>query len=432
MRLLIKDATVVTQDAKRRIIRGDVLVEDGRIAAVGTSDADADETIEAKGDIVMPGLINTHTHVAMAVMKGMADDVPFPDFLEKVFAIDSDRTEKDLLLGSRLGIFEMLRSGTTTFVDLYYSEDIVARAVTETGIRGVLCWAVLDEEFTTQKGNPLDNCRRFCEDHKDNERVIPGIGLQGVYVCSTETFLKADEMSRKEGLLMHMHLSETRKEVYDHKDKHGKRPAEHLESIGVLSDRVLAAHAAWLTMNEVRALGRNHCSVATCPVSNMKLATGGIAPIPEMIANGVNVTVATDGSTTNNSLDMLSEMKFLSLLQKSSRWDPTVLPAQQVLDLATVNAAKAIGMPDLGSIELGKRADLAILDGSAPNLRPLVPENIVSNIVYSANAGNVKTVVCDGKIVMRDRKILTIDERKVVEESEGILKGLRDRGASIL
>jgi 5-methylthioadenosine/S-adenosylhomocysteine deaminase len=427
MSLLIKDATIVTQDNERRVIRGDVLIEESKIAAIGDFRSDADEVIDAKGDIVMPGLINTHTHVAMSVMKAVADDVTFPKFLDTTFAIDSNRMETDLKAGSLLGMCEMIRSGTTAFVDLYYSQDVIAKAVDEAGIRGVLCWAVLDEEFTTQKGNPLENCRRFHDQFDGKNRITPGIGLQGVYVCSTETIQAANELSKEENMLLHMHLSETRKEVYDHKKQHGKRPADYLEEIGALSERVLAAHSAWLTMNEVRALGRNKCSISSCPVSNMKLATGGVAPIPEMLAAGVNVTVGTDGSTTNNSLDMFGEMKTLSLLQKASRWDPTVLPAQQVLDFATVNAAKAIGMPDLGSIRVGNKADLVILDGSAPNLRPLTLKNAVSNIVYSANAGNVKTVLCDGKMVMNDWNILTVNETAIVEESEDALRYLTSK-----
>jgi 5-methylthioadenosine/S-adenosylhomocysteine deaminase len=427
--LLIRGAHIVTQNPRREQFRGDVLVEDGMIRQVGKVQGGADEVIDAVGDILMPGLVNAHSHVAMAIMKGVADDVPFPKFLDRVFAIDSDRRSEDILLGAQLGLTEMIRSGTTTFVDLYYSEDVIAKAVEESGIRGVLCWAVLDVEYTTQKGVPLDNCKRFHEDFKDVPRITPGIGLQGVYVCSPETFIAAEEFSSRTGALMHFHLSETRKEVYDHKARTGMRPAEHLESLGVLSERCLAAHAAWLTINEVKALARNGCSIATCPVSNMKLATGGVAPLPEMFVHGVNVSLGTDGSTTNNGLDLLAEMKTLSLLQKCYRWDPTILPAQQVLDIATLGGAKAVGMAKtIGSIEVGKKADMVILDGKAPNLRPLRPDNMVSNIVYSGNSSNVKTVICDGKVVMRDRKILSIDESKVVDGSEGAIKGLMERG----
>jgi 5-methylthioadenosine/S-adenosylhomocysteine deaminase len=417
--ILVKGGQVVTQNAMREVVVADVLIEDGRIVKVGSVKESADEVIDARGDIVMPGLVNAHTHVAMAVMKGIADDLPFGDFLDKVFAVDARRQEKDIDAGARLGCLEMIRSGTTTFVDMYYSEDVIAKAVEGSGLRGVLCWAVLDQRFTTQKGVPLENCKRFHAAHKGRRRVIPGIGLQGVYVCSEETFLGAKEFAMENDLLLHFHLSETRKEVYDHKDKTGRRPAEWLSEIGFLGPQCLAAHAAWLTINEVRALARAKASIASCPVSNMKLATGGVAPIPEMLVEGVNVSLGTDGSTTNNSLDMFGEMKVLALLQKSNRWDPTVVRAQQALDFATCNGAKAIGLGNvLGSIEAGKMADIVILDGASPNLRPKLPSNIVANIVYAGNPGDVKTTICDGQVLMRDRRFLTLDVERVLADAE--------------
>ncbi|MDD1756509.1 MAG: amidohydrolase family protein [Methanomassiliicoccales archaeon] len=423
--ILVKGGHVVTQNATREVVEADVLIEDSRITKVGRVRDSADEVIDARGDIVMPGLVNAHTHVAMAVMKGIADDLPFGDFLDKVFAVDARRQDRDIDAGARLGCMEMIRSGTTTFVDMYYSEDVIAKAVEDSGMRGVLCWAVLDQQFTTQKGVPLDNCKRFHAAHKGRRRIVPGIGLQGVYVCSQETFLEAREFALENDLLLHFHLSETRKEVYDHKDKTGKRPAEWLAEIGFLGPQCLAAHAAWLTMNEVKALSRAKASIASCPVSNMKLATGGIAPIPEMLAEGVNVSLGTDGSTTNNSLDMFGEMKALALLQKSSRWDPTVVRAQQALDFATCGGARAVGLGGaLGSIEAGKLADLVILDGRSPNLRPMLPANIVANIVYSGNPGDVKTTICDGKVLMRDRELLTLDADLVLADADEIGKEL--------
>jgi len=420
MLTVIRDARIVTQNASRDVIMGDVLIEGERIVSVGPRfSGSADIEIDAAGDIVMPGLVNTHTHVAMTVMKGTVDDLLFPDFLDKVFKIDSDRTDKDIDIGTKLGCMEMIRSGTTTFMDLYYSEDVIAKATEESGIRGILCWCVLDEQFTTQKGNPLDNCRRFCESHKGSGKSRPGVGLQGVYVCNEETCIGAKQLSDELDVPLHFHLSETRKEVNDHKKRTGKRPAEWLNDLGILSERSVAAHSAWLTMNEIRLMGRSGMSISTCPVSNMKLATGGIAPIPEMMQNGVNVSAGTDGSTTNNSLDMFAEMKTLGLLQKSGRWDPTVAKAQTLLDIATINGAKAIGMgSETGSIEPGKYADIVILDTKMPNLRPLLPENTISNIVYSASSSNVKTVLCQGDVVMMDRKIKTLDEQKILDASE--------------
>ncbi|MEM0448363.1 MAG: amidohydrolase family protein [Methanomassiliicoccales archaeon] len=426
--LLIKNGMVVTQNPKRHVFRGDILIEKGKLAKVGKVNESADQVIDASGDIVLPGLINTHTHVAMAIMRGIADDMPFDQFLEKVFAADAKREAKDIDIGARLGCLELIRSGTTTFVDLYYSEDIIAKVVENSGLRGVLCWAVLDQRFTTQKGVPLQNCKHFHASHKGKEKIIPGVGLQGVYVCSEETFMASKEFALAQGALLHFHLSETRKEVYEHKEATGRRPAEWLESIGFLGPQCLAAHCAWLTVNEVKALARSKTSIASCPVSNMKLATGGVAPIPEMLAEGVNVSLGTDGCSTNNSLDLLGEMKTLCLLQKSSRWDPTVCSAQQVLDFTTINAAKAIGMGDeLGSIEVGKRADIIILDGKAPNLRPLNEWNVISNIVYSTHAGNVKTSICGGEILMLDRKIMTLDEERILEDSQAMANELLER-----
>ena len=425
--LLVKGGRIITQNDAREIVEGDVLIEDGRIAKVGKVKDSADEVIDASGDLVLPGLVNAHTHVAMTVMKGIADDLPFGDFLSKVFAVDAKRSDYDIEAGSRLGCLEMIRSGTTTFVDMYYSEDVIAKAAEESGLRAVLCWTVLDQEYTTQKGLPLNNCARFCAGHQARGRVVPGIALQGVYVCNEETFMGAKELSEETGMMMTFHLSETRKEVYEHKDKTGRRPAEWLSEIGFLGPQCLAAHAAWLTVNEIKALARAGTSIASCPVSNMKLATGGVAPIPEMLAQGVNVSLGTDGSTTNNSLDMLAEMKTLALLQKANRWDPTVVKAQEALDFATRNGAKAMGkVEEIGSIEVGKRGDIILLDGTSPNLHPLLPGNIVSNIVYSANAGDVKTTICDGRVLMRERKVLSLDVEDVLSRAESAARELMD------
>lgn len=423
---VIRDAWIVTQDSQRNILKGDIVIDGERIQSVGVKyNGTADREIDASGDIVMPGLINTHSHVSMSVMKGVVDDLLFPDFLNKVFKIDSDRTDRDLDIGTKIGCMEMMRSGTTTFVDMYYSEDVIAKAVQQAGIRGVLCWCVLDQECTTQIGNPLKNCKSFYDNFKGQRKILPGVGLQGVYVCNEETCIGAKEFSDAAGIPLTLHLSETRGEVNDHKKKTGMRPAEWLSHIGVLGERTLAAHSAWLTMNEIRLMAESGMSIASCPVSNMKLATGGVAPIPEFQKYGVNVTIGTDGSTTNNSLDMFSEMKILGLLQKSSRWDPTVTPAQDLLDFATINGAKSIGMQDsLGSIEVGKYADLVILDGKAPNLRPLLKENMVANIVYSASTIDVKTVLCQGDVVVSEGKVTTLDADKVLDESEDMWKSL--------
>ena len=420
MLTVFRDAWIVTQNAAREVVRGDVAVEGERIVQVGGKyNGTGDEEIDCSGDIIIPGLVNTHTHIAMSVMKGVVDDLSFDDFLAKVFKIDADRTDADLALGTKIGAAEMMLSGTTTFMDLYYSEDVIAKATQEAGIRGVLCWCCLDEDKTTQNGNPVKNCDRFIQRFSGERKIVPGVGLQGVYVCGEETCVQAKELSDSTEAPMNFHLSETRGEVNAHKRQTGKRPAEWLSSIGVLGPRGVAAHSAWLTMNEVRLMGEAGMSISSCPCSNMKLATGGVAPIPEFDKYGVNVSLGTDGNTTNNALDMIGEIKTLGLLQKASRWDPTVTPAQELLDIVTVNGAKAVGMSDrIGSIEPGKYADLVVLDGKAPNLRPLVPENIIANLAYSLSQANVKTVMCQGDIVVRDRVVTTMDVPALVGESE--------------
>lgn len=422
----IRNAWIVTQDAQRRVLRGDVVIDGDRIVSVGPAyDGTADREIDATGDIVMPGMVNTHTHIAMSVMKGVVDDLLFPDFLNKTFTIDSDRTDEDLDIGTRLGCMEMMRGGTTTFMDLYYSEDVIAKATQAAGIRGVLCWCVLDEDKTTQKGSPLKNCRNFIETHRDKRKIVPAVGLQGVYVCNEDTCIGAKALSDEMAAPMNFHLSETRGEVNDHKRQTGLRPAEWLSSIGVLGPRAVSAHSAWLTMREIKLMAETGMSVSCCPASNMKLATGGVAPVPEFQKYGVNVSIGTDGSTTNNTLDMFAEMRLLGLLQKSARWDATVTPAQDLLDFATINGAKAVGMEDsIGSVEPGKYADLVILDGKAPNLRPLLQENIIANIVYSGNSLNVKTVMCQGDIVVDDGRITTLDTEDVLSRSEDMWRSL--------
>ena len=426
---VIRNGWIVTQNSKREVIRGDIAVEDEKIVFVGENYKDeGDVEIDAKGDVIIPGLINTHTHIAMAPLKGVCDDLLFPDFLDKVFKIDSDRTDYDLSMGTKLGCMEMMLGGTTTFVDLYYSEDVIAKAVQESGIRGVLCWCCLDEKFTTQKGNPLQNCKHFYENHKNLRKIIPGVGLQGVYVCGEETCVGAKEFSDEKNLPLNFHLSETKGEVDNHVKATGKRPLEWLNDIGALTHNMIAAHSAYLTPKEVQLMGQAGMSVSLCAVSNMKLATGGVAPVPEFIGNNVNISIGTDSNNTNNSLDMFSEMKIAGLLHKSARSDATVLPAQQLLDACTINGAKAIGMSDkLGSIEVGKYADIVILDGKAPNLRPLLPENIVANLAYSASSLNVKTVLCQGDIIVKDKVIQTFGGEDILNASEEVWNTLCKR-----
>jgi 5-methylthioadenosine/S-adenosylhomocysteine deaminase len=400
-------ALLVTQDPERRILCGDLVVEEGRIRSVGDSaDASAEETVDARGFAIVPGFVNTHGHVAMTLLRGIADDRDLGAFLEKLFALDARRTEPDLEVGAALGIAEMLLGGTTSFLDLYYGEDAVARAVESLGIRGFLGWAVLDPELTTQQGHPVENARGFIGRWTNHPLVTPLVAPQGVYVCSRETWLGAKELADKSGTLLHYHLSETRKEVHDHERKTGLRPPHWLESIGALGPHQVAAHGVWLTRAEIELLARHGVGVSHCPSSNLKLATGGVCPVPDLREAGGVVGLGTDSAASNNSLSMLREMHTAGLLQKHQRWDAASLPAQVLLDLATIEGARLVNREnELGSLERGKRADFSLFRLDHPSLAPARPEAIVSHLAYSASDEAVDSVYVGGRCVVRHREL---------------------------
>ena len=419
--LLLRGGWVLTQNPRREVVRGDVLVEDGRIASVGDVKGGADETIDCAGSVVLPGLINAHTHVANTLLRGRADDVPLERMLEVAFAADAKLTRRDVQVGALLGCIEMLKAGTTGFVDLFYWEDEVARAVREAGIRGFLAWTVLDADKTTQRGDPVKNAEQFVRKHRGQRLVTPLVGLQGVYACSEETYRAARDVAEREDVRMHTHLSETRAEVYEHERRTGMRPVEWLDGIGFLGPRLSAAHCVWVTINEVRALARNRVAVAHCPVSNMKLASGGVAPLPEMFREGLAVGLGTDSPVSNNALDPFGEMKACALLHKATRWDASVLPAQKVLDLATIDAARTIGMErELGSIEVGKRADLAVVDLRRPHATPFYSDNLCSQLVYASRAADVRATIVDGVIRVGDGRVVGVDEAEVISRAQEI------------
>jgi len=403
MKVLFRDVLIVTQNANREIFKGSVLVEEGKIKEVTKQgiEASTDYTISGKYAL-LPGFINLHTHVAMCVFRGMADDVPLDKFLEITFALDGKREAEDIEAGALLGIAEMLGSGITTFVDFYYSEDVIAKAVEKAGIRALLCWCVLDERYTTQKGNPLRNAEQFIRAFKGKKLVRPGIAVQGVYVCEDETWLKAKEIAEAHETVCTYHLAETKKEVYEFVKAKKERPCEHLARIGFLSPKQVAVHCCYLLRREIKALAEHGVSVAHCPASNMKLSSG-IAPIAEMLSQGVNVGIGTDSCASNNSLNILREVHIAGLMQKGIFGNPSLLPAQTLLDMITINGAKALGMEkEIGSIEEGKRADLVVFDLNDPSIAPADASNIVSAIVYSASKSAVRHVLVDGELRLRE------------------------------
>ncbi|HKN06882.1 MAG TPA: amidohydrolase [Thermoplasmata archaeon] len=424
--LVLTDTLLVTQDPARRVLVGDLRIEGGRFSHVGPGASREGATVvDGHGLAAVPGFVNAHTHVAMAPLRGIADDRELAGFLETLFTVDARRTEADVEAGARAGIAEMLLSGTTSFLDLYYFEDAVARAVESLGIRGFLGWAVLDPELTTQKGVPVDNARAFIGRWKDHPRVSPLVAPQGVYVCGKETWLRAREVADAAGTLVHYHLSETRKEVHEHQTKTGRRPVLWLEEIGFLGPHSVAAHAVWLTGEEIELLAGRSVGIAHCPSSNLKLASGGVAPVVELRAAGATVGLGTDSVASNNSLSMLREMHLAGLVQKNQRWDATALSAQELLDFATVDGARILGRAtDLGSLEVGKQADFSLFRLDHPSLFPARPEAIVSHLAYSASAEAIDSVYVAGVPVVRHRSLTRGDWWKIRTEGEAAAETL--------
>ena len=427
--MLIKNCSwLLTQNPKREVLRDCyVMIDDGRITEVGSGSKNADVVIDAAGKIVLPGLINTHTHLSMVLLRGYADDMRLQDWLQKkIWPLEARLTPDACYRGALLGSAEMIMSGTTTFLDMYFNMEDVARAVKEAGLRGFLSYGVIDL-FDSAKANVEQEKTKKFYDYVQSlgtSRVQFAIGPHAPYTCSPETLVWAKEFAVKNKVIDHIHIAETRKEQADFQKQHGARVVEYLDKIGALCDRMLAAHCVWLTKSEVTTLAKAGVSVGHCPVSNMKLASGGVAPLPEMFDAGMAVGLGTDGAASNNSLDMFETMKVCALLHKAHRWDATVLNAQKTFDLATIEGARALGIQnEVGSIEVGKKADIIMLDGHDPNLNPIHgKETVVSDVVYSASPANVHTTIVDGQVLMANRQLATVNLQQTLQNVARIAK----------
>jgi len=399
MSILIKNGTIITENDNRDVVHANILVDGNKISYIGNEEPAHEDEIDANGKIIMPGFINTHTHVGMSGFKGLLDDIVLSEFLDKTSKLDSQRTEEGIYNSSLLGMNEMMNSGITSFVDLYYSEDVIEKAAEKTGMRGFLAWATLDQEYTTQNGDPVKNAEKFIK-KKHSDTITPMAGIQGIYVSSDENYFRVKELEEKYNVMVHTHLSETRKEVYDFVKTHNERPVEHLGAIGFLSEKLIAAHCVWITLNEIKLLSKFNTAVSWNSISNAKLASGGIAPIPELLSNNVNVSLGTDSSGSNNSLNMFEEMKYSTIAINNDRWSADTVKSQQILDMATRNAGIALHSP-IGIVKEGYLADLVILNLNKYNTMPYNDSNIVNNIVFSANPENIEQVMVNGKIIMK-------------------------------
>jgi 5-methylthioadenosine/S-adenosylhomocysteine deaminase len=424
--LIITGGTVVTMDATERVIEdGAVAVHADAITAVGsaseiTSRFSAARTIDAHGEIVMPGLINAHAHAAMSLFRGVADDLALDEWLKKyIFPAEARNVNEDFVAwGTRLGILEMLRGGITTYADMYYYEDVVAKVTKEAGMRGVLGETIIDfpapDNKTPQQA--FDYTQKFLDHWKGDPLIVAAVAPHSIYTCSEKTLEDAAALARKNHAPILIHLAEAPFELEQSREKHGLTPAAYLEKIGVLGPDVLGAHCVWVNAADMATLAHFGVGCSHNPSSNMKTAAG-VSPVPEMLAAGVAVGLATDGAASNNNQDLFEEMDLAAKLQKLATMDPRTLPAKQVVEMATITGARAVHLEKkIGSLEAGKQADIIVVDTRAPHATPMYDP--YSELVYALKASDVRTVLVAGKVLMDERKMITMDENQILQKAQ--------------
>lgn len=436
--LLIVGGTIVTMNGKREIIEnGAIGITKGSIEIMGTRgvvtrNVRAKRTIYATGKVIIPGLINTHTHVPMVLFRGISDDLDLNDWLTKyIFPAEAKNVDEAFVrAGTRLGLAEMIRGGTTTYCDMYYFEDAIADESKKAGVRGVLGETIIDFPVADNKTNAeaMAYTERFIKKWQNDPLIVPAAAPHAPYTVSTEHLKAIKEQSDRLGSPIVTHIAETKKERDDIRDQKGMTPVKYLDSIGFLSDRVIAAHSIWLTPEEIMIYKNRGVGAAHCPQSNMKLASG-VASIPAMLQADIAVGLGTDGAASNNDLNMWEEMDTAAKLHKLMSGDPKTLPAEQAFEMATIRGARALHLENLiGSIEAGKRADIAIVDFDSLNQTPFY--NIYSHLVYATKAADVRTVIINGRVVMLDRRLLTLNESVIKRDANAyrdkIIKSLRN------
>ena len=429
--ILVAGGTVVTFDACGTVVEdGAVAVSGRRIAAVGPEAELAAaypraERIDIGGGLILPGLINAHTHAPMVLFRGLADDLPLMDWLEKhIFPAEAAHVDEEFVRsGTRLACLEMLRGGITTFVDMYYYEDAIAEEAERCGMRAIVGETLID--FPAPDNETWDEAvaytRRFVERWRGHPRITPAVAPHAAYTVSGEHLDEAYRLAEELDVPLLIHLAEDRAEGERVRERTGKTSVRYLEDLGVLGDRILAAHVVWPTAEEIELLARRGVGVAHCPQSNMKIAAG-VAPVPAMIAAGVAVGLGTDGAGSNNDLDLWQEVDTAAKLHKLATGDPTVLDARQALAMATIEGARALDLEgEIGSLEVGKRADLIVVSTRGFHQRPQPPAaNPYSLLVYATKSSDVETVLVDGRVVVREGRVLTLDADEVVARADAL------------
>ncbi len=426
--LIITNGFLMTMDPENNVIEnGAVAVVGDTISAVGPMDElaciKAKETIDAAGGIIMPGLINTQTHAAMTLFRGLADDLPLMTWLnDYIFPAEAQLDENKVHVGSMLACAEMILSGTTCFCDMYLFEDAVARATKAAGMRAVVGEVLYD--FPSPNYGEIEKgfhyTRQLIDTWRDDPLITIAVEPHSPYLCAPDLLTEAAVMAKDNGLPLVIHLSETRSEVSDIQKKYGATPVGHLADLGILGPNLLACHCVVLSNSDMDLIGQYDVKVSHNPESNMKLAAG-VSPVWDMISRNICTGIGTDGCSSNNNLDLFEEMDTAAKLHKANSLDPTVMNATTVLRMATIDGARALGIEDItGSIETGKKADIIVIDTNKPHLTPMY--NPASHLVYSVNGSDVYASVVNGQVLMKDRKLMTMDIKKVLADSRQIAK----------
>ena len=424
--LIVTGGTVVTVDAAGRVIEnGAVAIDGADIAAVDTAAAIAKqfrarETIDASGQIVLPGLINTHTHAPMVLYRGLADDLPLMEWLNNyIFPAESKTVSPEFVrAGTRLAALEMIESGTTTFADMYYFEEEIARETRSAGLRGVLGQTVIQFPVADAKtpADALARAEAFINEFKGDPLITPAVAPHAIYTLDGPTLRAARELSRRHDVPTLIHLAESRDETKVAEERRASSPVAYLEGLGFLGPGVVGAHGVWVSDADIQVLKMRNVGISHNPESNMKTASG-VAPIPKYLRAGVSIGLGTDGAASNNDLDMFEAMRVAALLAKHESADPSTLSARTVLEMATIRGARALGMEGrIGSLEPRKRADLITVSVSGARQTPMYDP--ISHLVYVIHGDDVRNTVVNGKVLMRDRNVLTLDVTAVIAEAQ--------------
>ena len=426
--ILIKNAIIL--DPEKDInVKKDLLIKDDLIYKIDEEIAqdNVDKIIDAKDKILLPGFINTHTHLSMALFRGLADDLSLDEWLnDNIWPMEANLNEYYCYIGALLGAVELIKSGTTTFSDMYFYMEDVAKAVEESGIRAVLSYGMIDfgdEEKRKAEIEKNMNLFKNCHNTADG-RIKVFFGPHSPYTASEELLKEVRKLADENNIKIHIHVSETQKEIDDVSAEKGLRPFEYLDSIGFLGPDVLCAHCVWLSDEEIEIIKKHDVKISHNPCSNMKLASG-IAPVKKLLDNDICVAIGTDGASSNNNLDIIEELKTASLLQKVSTLDPEALNSDEALAMGTIEGAKALGLDDeIGTIEVGKKADLILIDTNNANMIP-DSSKLSSNIIYAANGFNVDTTICNGQILMENRQLTTLDEQDIYKKAKEAIDELK-------